>query len=68
MRSVLEGYALIRQRDLCALLNVSRSTLFRWERSGHFPRRMKLGPRRVAWRTSDIEAWLATRSASRGEV
>ena len=59
--------SLIRQRDLCALLGISRSTLFRWERDGTFPRRLKLGPKRVAWRKSDIDDWLTGRSAAGGE-
>lgn len=59
---------LIHQRDLCALLGVSRSTLFRWERDGHFPRRIKLGPKRVAWRKSDIEDWIDARPVMGGEA
>lgn len=40
----------------------ARSTLWRWGRQGTFPMPFKLGPRRVAWRRRDIEAWLASRT------
>jgi hypothetical protein len=29
------------------------------------PRRVRLGPNRIAWREDEIEAWLAARSAAR---
>lgn len=40
---------------------VSHMTLWRWERKGLFPKRVRIGPRRVAWRADEIEAWLAAR-------
>lgn len=53
---------LVRERELCRLLGVSRSTLFRWERLGIFPSRMKIGPHSVAWLTSNIDEWLRARA------
>jgi prophage regulatory protein len=57
---------LLRQRDVCRLLQVSRSTLFRWERAGAFPARLRVGPGIVAWRKSDIDDWLRSRPAAAG--
>ena len=37
--------ALIGTRELCALINVSRATLFRMIRSGQIPKPIKLGQR-----------------------
>jgi prophage regulatory protein len=31
------------------------------EKAGKFPKRIKLGPCRVAWYCSEIEAWIASR-------
>ena len=42
--------------------NVSRSSLWRWEQEGFFPKRIQLGPRRVGWRESDVDRWIAERS------
>lgn len=35
--------------------------IYRLERAGRFPRRLKIGENRVAWRLTDIEAWMASR-------
>lgn len=36
-------------------------TIWRYEQSGLFPSRIKIGIQRVAWRKSDIEVWIASR-------
>ena len=41
------------------LAGISRCTLARWIKAGRFPQPIKVGPRRVAWRTLDVDAWLA---------
>ncbi len=43
--------------DVCALLNISRSTLFRLEQSGGLPGRVKLGGQ-VRYHRETIEEWL----------
>ena len=37
--------------------NIVDSTLYHWMSQGIFPRPVKLGPQRVGWRESDVEAW-----------
>jgi predicted DNA-binding transcriptional regulator AlpA len=44
--------------DLQEIIPVSRSTLWRWVRSGSFPPPISLGPNIRAWREADIRAWL----------
>ena len=44
-----------------ATTGLSRTTLWRLERAGRFPRRVKLSTRAVGWRASDVEAWIAGR-------
>lgn len=41
---------------------LNRTTLWRWIRSGKFPRSKKIGPRRVGWLSSEIDAWLVSLS------
>ena len=37
----------------------------RLEAAGQFPKRVQLGPNRVAWLLSEVDAWLSKRIASR---
>lgn len=52
--------AILRVDDLTEMLGVCRKTIWSWRRSGLFPEpTVRLGPRLIAWRRSDIDAWLA---------
>lgn len=42
-------------------IRYSRPHLIRMEAKGQFPKRVLLSPGRIAWRKSDIEAWIANR-------
>jgi prophage regulatory protein len=42
---------------------MDRSTVYRQIRDGRFPAPVDLGLRRLAWRESDINAWIASREA-----
>ena len=50
---------LLRLREVCRLLAVSRSTIYQWVADGRFPRPLRLSERSVRWRFSDIESWRA---------
>ncbi len=50
--------ALLRFPALAQLTGLSRSTVDRLEKLGRFPRRVKLGDRAVAWKQSDVDAWM----------
>ncbi|ENG6107238.1 MULTISPECIES: helix-turn-helix transcriptional regulator [Serratia] len=52
---------LLTTKQVCALTTLSRMTIWRYEQSGLFPSRIKIGIQRVAWRKSDIEVWIASR-------
>jgi len=39
-------------------INVSNTTLLRWEARGRFPRRIRMAGTSVAWFLSEIEDWL----------
>lgn len=41
--------------------NLSRATIDRLERAGHFPQRVQLSPRRVAWKSDEIRTWIKSR-------
>ena len=49
---------LVRLDQLVDLLNVGERTWLRWVKNGQAPRPIRLGPRAVAWRLSQLESWL----------
>ncbi len=42
-------------------VGLSRTTLWRAERAGKFPRRLRLGPNSVGWLASEVRDWLESR-------
>jgi prophage regulatory protein len=46
----------VRQRT-----GLSRSTIWRMERNGSFPKRVKVSVNVVAWREDEVAAWIATK-------
>jgi len=53
---------LLRRREVEARTALARSTIYDWMKRGDFPKPVLLGSRKVAWRESDVKAWLETRS------
>lgn len=45
----------------------SASHLWRLERAGQFPKRVRLGGNRVAWLQSEVSAWVESKLASRSD-
>lgn len=56
----------IRPRDLPHITGLSRTTIWRLERSGDFPNRIRLSAGAVGYRMSDIQAWLDSRKTVGG--
>lgn len=54
---------IIRPSNLPHATGLSRTTCWRLERAGDFPKRIKLSAGAVGYRRSDIETWLANREA-----
>ena len=50
---------LLRGREVFGLVALSRTTIWRRVREGSFPAPVSLGTTRIAWRESDVAAWLA---------
>ncbi|WP_230463719.1 helix-turn-helix transcriptional regulator [Burkholderia ubonensis] len=48
-------------------VGVSKSTLYAWIAANQFPAPVRLGPRAVGWRESDVSAWLASRQSARND-
>jgi prophage regulatory protein len=57
---------LLTRHDLKALgINVSNSSLLRWEAAARFPRRIRMAGTTVAWLKSEVDAWLEARAEER---
>lgn len=52
---------LMSRKEVAQMIGVGLVSLWRWESAGNFPARIKIGGRRVAWRESDILAWIESR-------
>ena len=50
-----------RPRDLPSLTGLSRTTIWRLERAGEFPKRIRLSAGAVGYRMTDIITWLDSR-------
>ena len=52
--------------SLREMIPYTRQHILRLEKTGHFPRRIQLGPNRVGWLLSEVEAWINHRIDQRG--
>ena len=52
---------LLKTSQVAELLNVDRTTLWKWYTKGRFPRPVKVGGT-SRFRRSEVEAWIASRS------
>lgn len=51
----------IRFGSLAEIVGLSRTTIYRLEQQGQFPKRVKLGSNSVAWRMSEVLAWMSVK-------
>ena len=55
---------IVSKKELRQLVPYTPQYILKLEKKGKFPRRIQIGPRRVGWRLSDVEAWIAERAAA----
>lgn len=53
-----------RAKDILPFLPFSRTTLHQWSHDGRFPASIRLSPTVVAWRNSEVLAWIESHSTS----
>lgn len=53
---------ILRRKDVESMIGLSRSTIYKLISQGTFPKAIRLGPRAVGWRLSDIEIWIESRA------
>ena len=52
----------LREPEVARLTGLSRTTRWRMERRGEFPRRRSISRNAVAWLASEIRAWMVERA------
>ncbi|MEG1971390.1 MAG: AlpA family transcriptional regulator [Burkholderiaceae bacterium] len=62
------GAVLIRKPEVLARCGFSNSELYRLIAAGKFPVAVPLGVRAVAWPLAEIDAWISSRIAARGQA
>lgn len=65
MTKIAPSDRLITKRELCHIVPYTPQHILRLEKRGRFPRRIQVGPNRVAWLLSEVEAWISDRAAER---
>lgn len=56
---------LLREPELRRITSLPTTTRERLEAAGLFPKRIKVGPRAVAWLESEVQAWISARADDR---
>ncbi|MEQ5202536.1 MULTISPECIES: helix-turn-helix transcriptional regulator [Providencia] len=49
---------LVREKERKIITSISRTTAWKLEREGKFPKRKQLGPKSCAWLLSDLLIWI----------
>lgn len=52
---------ILRLRAVEERTGLSDTTIWRYERSGNFPKRRRLGPNAVGWVADEVDQWLKSR-------
>ncbi len=61
----MRNCSIIDLRQVLEAVPYSRAHLYRLEKAGSFPKRVKLGPNRVGWVKEEVTSWLAARIEAR---
>lgn len=56
---------ILRKPEVLAKVALSDPTIYRMERAGNFPKRLRLGGNSCGWLASEVEAWINERAAER---
>jgi prophage regulatory protein len=61
----VDGLAIWREKEVERRTGLSRTTRYRWERQGRFPRRVPLGPTTSGYLAAEIIGWMRDLVAQR---
>lgn len=55
---------IVSRKELRQMIPYTPQHILRLEKAGKFPRRIRIGERRVGWRLEEVVAWLNDRAAA----
>ncbi len=58
----------LRTNQLIEKIGLSRSTIWRLESQGKFPKRRQIGPGAVGWLEEEVEQWMLDRPVAQGSL
>lgn len=50
------------QKEVCEMIQKSRTTLWRWISSGNFSTPLQIGPNSQVWTDAQLHDWLASKA------
>ena len=56
---VCEPELVLSSAQLAQIVPLSRTQIWRLEQTGEFPKRIRIGRRRIGWRASEVYGWIA---------
>ena len=59
---------LLRRQEVEKITGLSRSSIYRKIKDGDFPRPIRVGPKAVRWKLSEINAWIESRPVAHSEL
>jgi prophage regulatory protein len=65
-KNVTDRERIIRKPELLNMIGLSDPTVWRMEKDGKFPKRLRLSGNSCGWLESEINGWFAERAAARG--
>lgn len=58
----MSNIELLSPKQVISRLSIPSTTLYRWISEGKFPKPIKIGDRRTAFKLTDLEKWLETKA------
>ena len=59
---------ILRPNAVSEKVGLSKTTIWRRERDGDFPRRLQLGGKAVGWLEAEVDEWIETRARIKSET
>lgn len=56
---------ILSEHEVRALTGSSKTARFYWERAGKFPKKIKLGPRKIGWSLIEVKNWIEEKKSLR---